>query len=149
MSLTRLLDDQRARLETLAGLLEEERALLLDGQPDGRALQRLADDKARLHDTLESTEARRAEVQQRLGYVAGPAGARQAAEDAGCLPQWEATLDAARRISRLNTGNGHLLSVRMTHNQHMLDYIHRLADPDVYAADGRAGLQTRRLNAQA
>lgn len=149
MSLTHLLDDQRSRLNTLATLLEEERALLLDGQPDGRALQRLADDKTHLHDSLESTEAKRARVQRQLGYAEGPAGARQAAEDAGCITQWQATLDAARRVSRLNTSNGHLLSVRMAHNQRTLDYIHRLADPDIYAANGRTGLQTRRLNAQA
>ncbi|MDL4861260.1 flagella synthesis protein FlgN [Halomonas elongata] len=149
MSLARLLDDQTSRLDTLATLLEEERALLLTGQPDGRTLQRLADDKAHLHDLLESTEAKRAGIQQRLGYAPGPAGARQAAEDAECLPHWQATLDAARRVARLNTGNGHLLSVRMTHNQRTLDYIHRLADPDTYAADGRASLQSRRLDARA
>ena len=149
MSLTQLLDNQRARLDKLGTLLEEERALLLDGQPDGKALQRLARDKAHLHETLEATEAKRSRVQRRLGYASGPAGARQAAKDADCLPQWQATLDAARRISRLNTGNGNLLSVRMAHNQRTLDYIHRIAEPDVYAANGRAGLQARRLNARA
>lgn len=149
MSLQRLLDDQCARLERLGRLLEEEQALLVAGEIDGKALNRLAEEKADLQDALETTETLRAKVQGQLGYAAGTQGARRAAEDAGCLATWETLLAAARAIARHNERNGRLLELRMAHNQQMLDYIHRLADPDVYAADGRTGLQPRRLNASA
>ncbi|RTR04379.1 flagella synthesis protein FlgN [Halomonas nitroreducens] len=149
MSLQRLLDDQQSRLAALSRLLEAEQALLVEGEVDGKALNRIADDKTGLLQALENTERLRTRVQQQLGYPPGSEGARQAAQDAGCLPAWEAMLDAGREIARLNERNGRLLTLRMTHNQQMLDYLHRLADPDVYAANGRTGLQPRRLNARA
>ncbi|MFG6176408.1 flagella synthesis protein FlgN [Halomonas sp. THAF12] len=149
MSLQRLLDDQISRLNDLSGLLEDEQALLVAGDIDGRRLNELAADKAGLQQALEDTETLRARVQRQLGYPEGVEGARRAAEDAGCHEGWHAMLDKARHIARLNERNGRLLELRMRHNQQMLDYIHRLADPDVYAADGRTGLQPRRLDARA
>lgn len=149
MSLQRLLDDQADRLDDLSRLLEEEQALLMAGDIDGRRLNELAADKAGLQQALEDTETLRARVQGQLGYPSGIEGARRAAEDAGCQAGWARVLDKARLIARLNERNGRLLELRMRHNQQMLDFIHRLADPDVYAADGRTGLQPRRLDARA
>lgn len=149
MSLQRLIDDQQSRLAALSRLLEAEQAQLVEGEVDGKTLNRIAEDKTGLQQAIEDTERLRARVQQQLGYPEGSAGARQAAEDAGCLPRWEAMLVAGREIARLNERNGRLLALRMAHNQQMLDYLHRLADPDVYAANGRTGLQPRRLNARA
>ncbi len=149
MSLQRLLDGQADRLERLGRLLEEEQGLLVEGEIDGQRLNALAAEKAALQQALEETEEARARVQHRLGYAEGTEGARQAAEDAGCLDGWQAMLDQARRIARLNERNGRLLELRMRHNQQMLDTIHRLADPDTYSADGRTGLQPRRLDARA
>lgn len=149
MSLPSLIEKQGHRLAGLKTLLEEEQGLLIAGDIDGKRLQAVAEEKTRLQDDLEATETLRAKVQERLGYATGQEGARQAAEDADCLPLWQALLDEAAEVSQLNERNGRLLELRMTHNQQMLDYIHRLADPDVYAADGRTGLQPRRLNARA
>ncbi|XKE45470.1 flagellar protein FlgN [Halomonas organivorans] len=149
MSLERLLEEQVGRLNELRGLLEEEQGLLVAGEVDGKRLQTIAEEKTRLQAAIESTETLRAKVQGRLGYAEGLEGAGKAAEDAGCLVHWETLLASAAEISRLNERNGRLLELRMSHNQQMLDYIHRLADPDVYAANGRTGLQPRRLNARA
>lgn len=149
MSLQRLLEEQIERLSTLRDRLEEEQALLVAGDIDGRRLQAVAGEKTQLQESLEDTERRRAEVQRRLGYAAGRDGARQASADADCLAQWETLLATAAEVARLNERNGRLLELRMGHNQEMLDYIHRLADPAVYGADGRTGLQPRRLDARA
>ncbi|QFT86658.1 FlgN protein [Halomonas sp. THAF12] len=149
MSLQRLLGGQAERLAGLGRLLEEEQSLLVAGEIDGRRLNALADEKTALQQALEETEETRARVQRQLGYAEGIEGARQAAADAGCLDGWQTMLDHARQIARLNERNGRLLALRMRHNQQMLDYIHRLADPDTYSADGRTGLQPRRLDARA
>lgn len=149
MSLQRLLDGQAERLSQLGQRLEEEQELLVAGTIDGQRLNALAGEKTALQQALEETETTRARVQRQLGYADGPVGARQAADDAGCLDGWQAMLDHARQIARLNERNGRLLELRMRHNQQMLDYIHRLADPDTYSADGRTGLQPRRLDARA
>ncbi|MCK2184947.1 flagella synthesis protein FlgN [Halomonas getboli] len=149
MSLKQLLDGQAERLTRLGQRLEEEQGLLVEGEIDGRRLNALAAEKADLQRALEDTEARRARVQRQLGYADGLDGARQAAADAGCLDGWQAMLEGARRIARLNERNGRLLELRMRHNQQLLDTIHRLADPDTYSAQGRTGLQPRRLDARA
>lgn len=149
MSLQRLLEQQRSRLETLTELLEREQEQLLEGTIDGSRLEKIAQDKFRLLLTLEETETNRARVQRRLGYADDASGARQAAEDAGCLAQWQATLEMAAHTGRLNERNGRLIGLRKAHNQQMLDYIHRIAEKSVYAPDGRATMGQRRLNTSA
>lgn len=149
MSLTQLLSDQRERLATLATLLEAELELLTTGQIDGQRLSTLAGEKQSLLEELERMETLRRQVQQRLGYPAGHQGARTAAMDAGCLPAWEACLDATERTARLNELAGQMLEVRLTHNQRMLDFIQRIAEKTLYDPSGRAGRQPGRLNASA
>ncbi|MEQ6887196.1 flagellar protein FlgN [Halomonas sp. CS7] len=149
MSLHRLLEEQQSRLTTLTRLLEHEQEQLLDGTIDGARLEKIAQEKFRLLLSLEETETNRARVQRKLGYSTDGNGARQAAEDAGCLDQWQATLDMAADTGRLNERNGRLIGLRMTHNQQMLDYIHRIAEKSVYASDGRATMGQRRLNTSA
>ncbi|MGM0535159.1 MAG: flagella synthesis protein FlgN [Pseudomonadota bacterium] len=149
MSLDRLLAHQQSRLETLNRLLEHEQEQLLCGTIDGPQLEAIANQKARLLLDLEETEAGRARVQRRLGYADDGEGARQAAKDAGCLEQWQATLAMAADTARLNERNGRLVSLRMRHNQQMLDYIHRIAEKSVYAPDGRTTSGQRRLNTSA
>ncbi|QFU00108.1 FlgN protein [Halomonas sp. THAF5a] len=149
MSLQRLLEQQQSRLGALTNLLDHEQAQLLNGTIDGTRLEEIAEEKARLLQRLEETETSRAKVQRKLGYADDASGARQAAEDAGCLAQWQATLDMAARTARLNERNGRLIGLRMAHNQQMLDYIHRIAEKSVYAADGRATIGQRRLNTSA
>ncbi|SFT56187.1 flagella synthesis protein FlgN [Halomonas saccharevitans] len=149
MSLYRLLEEQRSRLTTLIQLLEHEQEQLLDGTIDGARLEKIAQDKFRLLLSLEETEGNRARVQRKLGYSDDASGARQAAEEAGCLKQWQATLDMAADTARLNERNGRLIGLRMTHNQQMLNYIHRIAEKSVYAPDGRTTTGQRRLNTSA
>lgn len=149
MSLQRLLQGQQTRLETLTQLLEHEQKQLLGGVIDGPELEKIAQDKSCLLLSLEETESTRARIQHRLGYVIGGDGARQAAEDAGCHDQWQATLEMAAHAARLNERNGRLVSLRMTHNQQMLDYIHRIAETSVYTSNGRTTSGQRRLNTSA
>lgn len=149
MSLQRLLEQQQSRLEALTNLLDHEQEQLLDGTVDGARLEKIAQDKFRLLLSLEETEGNRARVQRKLGYPDDASGARQAAEDAGCLEQWQTTLDMAAHTARLNERNGRLIGLRMAHNQQMLDYIHHIAEKSVYAADGRATMGQRRLNTSA
>lgn len=149
MSLHRLLEEQQSRLATLTRLLDHEQEQLLNGTIDGARLEEIALEKAHLLQRLEETERNRARVQHRLGYPAGSRGARLAAEDADCLEPWQATLEMAAHIARLNERNGRLIGLRMAHNQQMLDYIHRIAEKSVYAPDGRATMGQRRLNTSA
>ena len=149
MSLPRLLESQQARLGKLNALLEHEQQALVTGTIDGSQLERIAVEKADLLQAVEATETGRARVQERLGYPAGRDGARQAAADAGCLEHWQATLEQAAQTARLNDRNGRLISLRMAHNQQMLDYIHQITEKFVYAADGRTISGQRRLSTSA
>ncbi|SEL74854.1 flagella synthesis protein FlgN [Halomonas daqiaonensis] len=149
MSLDRLLEEQQSRLGALTRLLENEQEQLLGGTINGAHLEEIAQEKSRLLLSLEETESRRARVQSRLGYATGGDGARQAADDAGCLEQWQATLEMAAHTARLNDRNGRLVSLRMSHNQQMLNYIHHIAEKSVYAPDGRTTSGQRRLSTSA
>ncbi|MFY0989067.1 flagella synthesis protein FlgN [Halomonas sp. C05BenzN] len=149
MSLSRLLDDQRGRLAALIALLEEELEALTAGKVDGGRLEGIAAEKQELLAELERMEQLRRQVQQRLGYRDGHEGARDAARDAGCLDEWEAALDTTRRADRLNDLAGQLLSMRLAHNQHMLDFLHEVSEKTLYDPCGRTGRQPGRLNASA
>lgn len=149
MSLPRLLESQQQRLIKLNALLEDEQQALVAGTIDGARLEQIATGKAALFAAVEATESGRARVQERLGYPAGREGARQAAADAGCLEYWQATLEEAARTARLNDRNGRLISLRMTHNQQMLDFIHHITEKFVYASDGRTISGQRRLSTSA
>ncbi|WP_346797037.1 flagellar export chaperone FlgN [Halomonas sp. Bachu 37] len=149
MSLARMLDDQLARLTSLMRLLEHEQQLLTSGSIDGDALASVAEQKQTLLADLERMETLRRNVQQRLGYAAGISGATQAAKDAGCHETWAELLNNSERTARMNQLTGQMLSVRMKHNQHMLDYIRQIAEKTLYQADGRNGPQSGRINASA
>lgn len=149
MSLARLLADQRSRLAGLTRLLEEELQQLTLGQIDGDALSRLAESKRALLQELEHRERLRRQVQSRLGYPEGMAGAAEAAAEAGCQDEWEAYLEAAERTARLNNLAGELIRMRTSHNQQMLDYLHQVAEKTLYDPTGRAGRQPGQLSTSA
>ncbi|GAA3903416.1 hypothetical protein GCM10022228_12080 [Halomonas cibimaris] len=149
MSLARLLSDQQTRLDKLIALMEHERSLLTQGHIDGSRLARIAEDKQTLLAELESMETLRHSVQKRLGYPDSPDGARQSATDAGCARSWQALLEKSERVARMNEQVGQMVSLRMTHNQRMLDYIHRLAEKTLYTPDGRNSAQSGRISASA
>lgn len=149
MSLARLLNDQQGRLAALIVLLEEELEALTAGQIDGSQLERIAAEKRVLLAELERMEQLRRQVQRRLGYRDGHEGARKAAGDADCLAGWEATLEATERANRLNGLAGQLLTIRLAHNQRMLDFIHEVSEKTLYDPRGRTGRQPGRLNASA
>lgn len=149
MSLTSLLTDQQQRLDALISLLSSEQKLLTQGDIDGDALSQVAIDKQSLLAELERIETVRRSVQQRLGYAAGADGARKAAHDAGCQTAWESLLEKSERVARMNELTGQMLSVRMKHNQEMLDYIHEISEKTLYTPDGRNSAQSGRINASA
>ncbi|MCG6656270.1 flagellar protein FlgN [Halomonas campisalis] len=146
MSLSQLLTEQQQRLDALIALLERERALLTCAKIDGEALKEVAERKGERLEQLEATETLRQSVQRRLGYAEGLEGANQAARDAGCQQEWAQTLERTREAHRLNTLNGQLLSLRMSQNKRLLDFIHDAAEKTVYRASGRVAAQPGRLN---
>tara|TARA_R110002074_G_scaffold95796_1_gene208468 strand:+ start:12 stop:461 length:450 start_codon:yes stop_codon:yes gene_type:complete len=149
MSLASLLTDQRQRLDALISLLSNEQNLLTQGDIDGDALAQVAHEKQSLLAELERIETVRRNVQKRLGYDEGAIGARSAAVDAGCQTAWESLLEKSERASRMNELTGQMLSVRMKHNQVMLDYIRQIAEKTLYKPDGRNSAQPGRINASA
>lgn len=149
MSLASLLTDQQQRLDALISLLSNEQNLLTQGDIDGEALTQVALEKQLLLAELEQIEAVRRNVQKRLGYDDGAAGARSAAHDADCQIAWETLLEKSERASRMNELTGQMLSVRMKHNQAMLDYIRQIAEKTLYKPDGRNSAQPGRINASA
>lgn len=149
MSLAQLLGDQQTRLGSLNQLLEEEMELLTAGDIDGRRLERIAANKQALLGELERVEMLRRKVQGRLGYANDLQGASDAARDAGCLGAWNAMQALTERTARLNALAGQLLSLRLSHNQRMLDFIHDVAEKTLYDPRGKAGNQPGRLNASA
>lgn len=149
MSLSRLIETQASRLEALTRLLTQEQELLLAGQVEGTALEQLAADKQALLESLEATEKSRLSVQRRLGYTADAEGSRQAAEDAGCLEEWQTMLELAQQTARQNQRNGRLITVRTQHNRQMLDYLQSIVEARPYTAKGRQRGGEGQLNASA
>lgn len=146
MSLAKLLREQQQRLDGVIELLEQERDLLAAADIDGRQLAAIAEHKQQRLQQLEATETLRHSVQHRLGYAEGAAGARQAADEAGCLHEWENTLERTRKAHRLNAMNGQLVSLRMGQNKRLLEFIHEAAEKTTYGASGRVKAQPGRFN---
>lgn len=149
MSLARLLSDQQERMNTLIALMEKEQSLLTQGDIDGDALATLAKEKQSLLAELDRMESLRRDVQSRLGYEKGAEGAKQAAKDANCQSDWQQLLAKSERVARMNELTGQMLSLRMKHNQQMLDYIRQIAEKTLYKPDGRNSAQPGRINASA
>lgn len=149
MSLVNLLTDQQQRIDQLTALLAREQKLLTQGDVDGDALSQVALEKQALLAELERIETVRRGVQKRLGYPDGASGAKSAASDAGCQAAWERLLEKSERAARMNELTGQMLSVRMKHNQSMLDYIRQVAEKTLYKPDGRNSAQSGRINASA
>lgn len=149
MSLSLLLIDQQHRLDALTSLLSSEQNLLTQGDVDGDALAQVALKKQALLEELERIESVRRGVQKRLGYEDGSNGASAAAQDAGCQAAWESLLEKSERAARMNELTGQMLSVRMKHNQQMLDYIRQIAEKTLYKPNGRNSAQPGRINASA
>ncbi|RUO35840.1 flagella synthesis protein FlgN [Aliidiomarina sanyensis] len=149
MSLQTLLGQQQNRLESLITLLQREQSLLSEGSVDGAELRHVADQKHALFSELESSEAARRSVQQRLGYPLTPEGALQAATDAHCAEQWDTTLAMTEQVAQLNALNGELIQHRLQHNQHMLNLLRDAAGSSLYGPDGQANKQRQRVNSRA
>lgn len=149
MSLSRLLNEQQARMDQLIHLMEQEQKQLTQGDIDGNALAVLAEEKQTLLAELDKKESMRRDIQQRLGYPAGHEGAKQAALDANCPNDWQSLVIKGERVARMNELTGQMLALRMKHNQQMLDYIRQIAEKTLYKPDGRNSAQPGRINASA
>lgn len=137
MSLTHLLTQQQQHLETLMELLTREQAVLVHGADDGELLVQLAQQKQTQLKAIDTLESHRRGAQEKLGYAPGLPGAEQAARDTGCVPQWQAMQDIARRVAHVNQLNGTLIEQRMQHNQHVLSLLRELARDALYGQDGQ------------
>ncbi|SDN38539.1 flagella synthesis protein FlgN [Vreelandella arcis] len=149
MSLASLLTDQQQRVDTLISLLSNEQNLLTQGDIDGDALADVAHQKQQLLVELERIENLRRNIQERLGYESGALGAKSAAQDANCIDLWQRLLEKSERAARLNALTGQMLSLRMQHNQQMLDYIRQIAEKTLYTSTGRNMAQSGKINASA
>lgn len=149
MSLASLLTDQQQRVDALITLLSNEQNLLTQGDIDGDALAEVAHQKQHLLTELERIESLRRNVQKRLGYESGALGAKAAAQDAGCTVAWQHLLEKSERAARMNALTGKMLSLRMQHNQQMLDYIRQIAEKTLYTPTGRNSAQPGKINASA
>ncbi|MCF7976967.1 MAG: flagellar export chaperone FlgN [Chromatiaceae bacterium] len=149
MTLAHLLGMQYDALGALVTLLEQERQALAVGNIDGELLQQIAADKQTLLEQIERAEKQRRQNQSALGYADGDAGAQEAARDANCLSDWKAVRDASERAARLNELAGAMLTMRLKHNQKMLNLIHSVAEKTLYDTRGRTEAQPGRINASA
>lgn len=141
MSLAAHLAHQHQRLETLVGLLEQEREALSVGQVDGQRLNDIAGSKQALFDELDRLETQRRNAQHKLGYVDGLPGAEAAARDADCFDAWLAMRASAERARQLNELNGGLINTRLSHNQRTLNMLHEAAGKALYGPDGQSRRQ--------
>jgi len=149
MKLAYLLGLQYDDLGALIALLDQERQALAVGRIDGDLLQRIAADKQALLEQLEQREQDRRQQQSDLGYADGDSGAQDAARDADCLDQWTLVRGMSERAARLNQLAGTMLTMRLEHNQRMLDLIHTVAEKTLYDTRGRTGAQPGRIDASA
>lgn len=152
MSLRQHLTEQVARLEQLQALLEKEQRLLGDGQIDGEKLKTLAEQKQAVQKNIETSENKRRSAQQKLGFHDDAAGARDAAEQAGCADVWQQLLEHTQRVAQLNHLNGELIQHRLHHNQQMLNILRDAAGSGsaaMYGADGSQETTPQRLNSKA
>ncbi|MFG6665477.1 flagellar export chaperone FlgN [Halomonas sp. HNIBRBA4712] len=149
MSLSRLLSEQHQRLDELLELLSSEQAQLAKGEIDGEALATTADAKQTLLSALDRMETLRRSTQTRLGYDDDANGAFEAAADAQCEQSWTHFLDKTERAARMNALTGEMLSMRMQHNQDMLNYIQQIAEKTLYQPNGRNKAPSSRLNTSA
>lgn len=149
MSLKQHLAVQQQRLQQLIQLLTEEQAALSQAQVDGKQLANIAADKEKLFTQLESFEVQRQQVQNKLGYSVGMAGAELAALDAHCLPLWHALLESAQRVAQLNQLNGELIKQRIEYNQRMLNFLHEAAGQSLYGPDGQTCKTSGQISSKA
>ena len=148
MCLAEHLERHRTRLDTLIGLLDEERRLLGDGAVDGDGLARVAQAKQEQFQALERFETQRRQVQRRLGYDDDRAGDARAAADAGCTALWASIRERADQAARLNRTNGVLIGIRLEHNQRMLNFIEEAAGKGLYGPDGQARAAGRHVSSR-
>ncbi|GHA84183.1 flagella synthesis protein FlgN [Modicisalibacter luteus] len=138
MSLARHIARQRSHLETLIELLEAERECLAHGHVDGEHLSQLARDKQETFVLLEQLESQRVTAQRKLGYGEGRLGAERAAQDAGCMQDWQTFRERAQHAKQLNQLNGVLVGSRLAQNQRILDFLNEAAGKALYGPDGQS-----------
>lgn len=132
-----LLGDLVAQLTRLNILLENEQALLVDGQVE--ALLALAEDKTAAIRQIQSAENLRA-VTLAHGGVANEKNALArffAEQDAPLQELWQHYGTLARRAHELNQLNGQLIQQHMRHNQQALTILLAAAGPTLYGSDGQ------------
>lgn len=151
--LVRHLTHQRAQLEALATLLQQERLALQQGEPDAHRLADLAAGKQQLLDDLNHREQRRRTVQQQLGFEDSIEGDTEAATEQGCLAAWRDVQALAAEVARLNRLNGLLIDMRLHQNQRMLNFLRDCAreiNPEngLYGPDGQARQHSGQINSR-
>lgn len=149
MTLGELLKQQIQTLSSLLELLQQEQALLMQTQPDGEQLNRLAEQKRSPLQILETLEQSRLSRLDEAGQSRNVAGSEAAAGNEGCLPDWQQVRALADKATYLNQLNGSLIQQRMRHTQLVLDDLWRITGRPLYGADGQQRPSSNRLQSRA
>ncbi|MFY9329906.1 MAG: flagellar protein FlgN [Georgfuchsia sp.] len=147
VGLASCMDAERDALKQCVDLLGHERQLLMDGEVDA-----LADLGARKSMLLESA-AKFSSIRERYLSDNGFPGDHDGMEallhtNPSLHTIWNETLEWARQASILNSVNGALIDMRITHNRSALSVMHQAANSHAtYGQDGHMqhASQTRAL----
>lgn len=138
MSLTALLDEQQRHLESLNAQLIEERDHLNAGRVDGAKLGEIAEHKQALLTTLDALERQRRAHQTDAGFGEGIQGAERLAQVENASETWQRIRQLAEAVRQTNRLNGHVISQRLEHNQHAIDFLQRAVGGSTYGPKGQS-----------
>lgn len=136
--LTIVVDSQWTLLKRFLGILEQEEALLIEGDSD--ALMALAEEKNEVYHLLQRQHDACAILAGQFGLPNSAESIRQiCAEIPNTLARWEEVLTLASEAQVRNETNGKLIIEQMQNNQAALTILLSAAErPQLYSADGSA-----------
>lgn len=137
MSLSNFLSREKTLLLSFVDLLEQERDIMSAASLNGESVISISAKKQTVVDKLNHMENQRVGIQKKLGYKEGLAGARQAAQDAGCAELWDEIVNIAYRAKQLNESNGEFVRLRMEQNQKVVNFLRDATLDSVYGPDGK------------
>ncbi|WP_251978186.1 flagella synthesis protein FlgN [Salinicola avicenniae] len=138
MTLTALLNEQRQAMQQFLAALETEKVCLNAAQVDGKRLGEVAEQKQALLTRLDQLEAARREQQREQGFGEGTRGAERLAISHEAGECWQQIRQLAEKVRQHNTFNGYIISQRLEHNQHAIDFLNRAVGGSVYGPTGHS-----------
>lgn len=136
--LARLVQDERAGMQTFLELLKREESLLIAGQID--ALSTVAEEKTQLYRSLQRLSDERTMMFARVGAKVSNENIRIVlAQAPDALAAWEEVVALAEEAKERNRVNGQLIVERLQNNQQALTTLLAAAEhPQIYGPDGQS-----------